>query len=75
MVLCTWEVSCDIVGGGIIRTISTNGSLNAIVAYLKKCPFEVVPLLHSVSELTILYSKIIRLYIDVSYIVDFTESR
>jgi hypothetical protein len=39
-------------------------------AHLKNCPFGVVPLLHSVRELTILDSKTVRVYTDVGYIVD-----
>jgi hypothetical protein len=44
-------------------------SLNAIESHLKNFPFGVMPLLRSVSELTVLYSKVIRVYIDFGYIV------
>jgi hypothetical protein len=47
---------------------SSYNSLNAILAYFKNCPFKVVPLLKSVSKLTILYSKVIGVHIDVTYI-------
>ena len=57
------------------ETRGSLSSLNAIVAQLKNCPFGVVPILHSVSELTILYSKVIRVYIYVGYVIDFVDSR
>jgi hypothetical protein len=49
--------------------------MNDIVVHFKECPFGVVPLLHSGSELTILYSKVISAFIHVGYIADFVESK
>jgi hypothetical protein len=45
--------------------------LYAIVAHFQNSPFGVVPLLHSMSPLTLVYSKAIRVYIAVGYSVDF----
>jgi hypothetical protein len=53
----------------------TSCSLNAIVTHLKITHLELCHYCIQFAILTILYSRVIRVHIDIRYIVDFVQSR